>query len=207
MPVEIIVALIGLAGVIITALSTLYFRLAVRNRQYQRELRFRADVLSLKIEFYDWNEIQEELRRLMEDTPIDRFMILNAFNGLDDPRWTTAIYQIIEGEHQVVSYVHVELDEDYVERLKRVKRGTNVEISVDDLPESLLKSVYKSENVKHALWYPVRERKLEDSESVGISYCTFASHNDEPLTDEVKLHCKRISDQLRGAIFQAERRD
>jgi len=205
--IEIIVALIGLAGVIVTTLTTLFYRLTTKNRQYKRELRFRADVLSLKIEFYDWNTIQEELRHLMNDTPIDRFMILNAFNGLDDPRWTTAIYQIIEGEHKVVSYVHVELDEDYVERLKRVKGGSNVEISVEDLPESLLKSVYKSENVKHALWFPIRERKLEDSESVGISYCTFASHTDEPISDEIKLHCKRISDSLRGAIYQAERRD
>lgn len=204
MSVEIIVALIGLAGVIFSGVVSLLVKQYTKNRQYEKEIRFRADVLTLKINLYDWNVIQNELAQLMETTEIDRFLILNAFNGKDDPRWTTAIYQLRGANSSLVNYVHVELDEDYISRLKRIKQGSPLDIVVNDLPESLIKSVYKAEEVNHSIWFHIRDKELDDSETVGISYCSFATHKANSISESAKVSCKRIVDMIQGAVFQAE---
>ena len=41
-----------------------------------------------------WAGIENDLKSLLDETCIDRFLVLRAFNGQEKPKWTNAIFQM-----------------------------------------------------------------------------------------------------------------
>ena len=197
---EIIVALLGLIGVIVTAC----IGRQRSNRQKKvielakRELGYRADALSFHDLFSDWNDIHHELTALVEDTNIDRFLLFLAWNGELAPLWTTNIFQFRQGIQTPVSYVNFELDEDYVDRLRNTIRRGTTRLKTADLPPSAIKDVYDAEGVKDSVWFHVESSTLEGSKSKAITYCSFATHGDTPLTRAEITRCRLIVGRLKG---------
>jgi len=207
MDVSVQVAIVGCIGTVLTAvLAYLSKRHSERKHiakenQYERELKFQADALSLKVEIKDWDLIMYEVSTLMAETSIDRFLIFCAWNGKDRPKWTTAIYQFRSADQRPVSYVHVEIDADYVDRLTEAKSAGELYFVTEEIPQSLIKSVYRSEGVTEAVWYPLRQRKLEGSESVALSYCSFATHTSNKITEHERVRCRMVVNRLMGAML------
>ena len=203
----ILTALIGCMGTIVVAIIGYYSKRntellhEAKEDQYERELKFQSDALSLKVEVKDWDLIAYELTALMRDSCVDRFLIFCAWNGKDRPKWTTAIYQFRSSDQQPVSYVHVELDADYIDRLAQAKTAGELHFNTEDIPQSLIKSVYKSEGVTEAVWYPIRQRQLEEGGSVALSYCSFATHNPEGLDENARVRCRMVVNRLMGAML------
>lgn len=215
MPVELMTSVVALAGIVITTFGAVTVarmkkRQAViekENRQYKTEIRYRSDVLSLKMEAADWNRLQNAVQRLLERTPIDRFLILNAYNGENDPKWTTTIHKIVSGQFRVVDYFNFEIDGHYVDVLHKVRSGEEVLLDAAHLGDSILKRVYQSEGVKQSLWFMIREKRMSDSKTVSISYCSFSTHGDEKIDADTILDCRRIVGMLRKFVFDAEVQD
>jgi len=111
-------------GVVIAALGMMttgfasfvgWYKLSIERRkvdQAQLEMRFQRAALSFPEFVEEWTDIQQALLDLMETTSVDRFLILRAWNGHLEPRWTTAMYQMRTGVEVPVAYVHFELDRD-----------------------------------------------------------------------------------------------
>jgi hypothetical protein len=134
----------------------------------------------------------------MKRTNVDRFLILRAWNGHLAPKWTTAIYQVRSGEQKTYSYVHYELDQDYVERLRYVNMNGCLYFKTEDLPECGIKDVYHAEGVTGSLWLQLEERWVQNTSSRAITYCSFSTHHPEGLNEDEITQCKILAGRLKG---------
>lgn len=203
---QILVAVIaGISGVMIAALPAyLTYRSKTESVRKEHKLAMRElDVQRVALGFdgflAEWAEIHDELSQLIRETEIDRFLILRAWNGELSPRWTTAIFQFRDADQKPFSYVHFELDEDYIERLRYIASKAETVIEVDQLPPSAIKSVYEMEGVKHSFWTHLSSKRLSSS-SVGITYCSFASHGEAPLSNTTLIRCRMLASRLRAIL-------
>lgn len=189
-----VVALLGVVG-------TAYFKFASdRNRiqaeEAKQELIEEADAFSWGDFLKQWNGIHQDLVTLCKDTPVDRFLILRAWNGRSSPKWTTAYYQFREGGQAPVNYIHFELDSDYVERLKQICSGFDMVFKVSEIPDSAIKHVYEAEGVTYSAWFEIGSRYKGKSRL--IEYCSFATHGDEAFDKDTLIRCRGIVGRLKG---------
>ena len=199
---EVIVALIGTAGVVATALINRRTR-KKDHAQFQRELKMQSAAMDFSAFLSEWDGVHNDLKNLMDNTGIDRFIILRAWNGNLAPKWTTAVFQMRQGKQEPISYVHVDLDADYVTRLQTaIQRGSMV-FSIAESDPCLIKDLYLAEGVKSSAWYHLESLDV-DRVSKALVYCSFSSSSLETLPPETVAHCQRIAFRLKGiaAIFQ-----
>jgi len=199
MDLEIVVAIIGAFAIVAAAYIT------SRKREVETELiatkvelRFKHAALSFQMEAIDWDHLHTELRLLFTNSSIDSFIVFCAWNGFNDPLWTTAIFQFRKGEN--IALIHVETDADYVQMLKDIKNTGVVILKTEDLPENMLRSHYTYERVKVATIHYFDSRKLEGTSSVAVRYCSYRSTITDDLDVATLAHCKRITDFIKGAI-------
>jgi hypothetical protein len=201
---EIATSLIGLAGVTVTAWFG-YKKVRTANietSQAKSELQFQSHALSLTDFLGEWGEIHHELEDLMKNSEVDRFLILRAWNGLASPRWTTAVFQYRIGSHKPESYIHFELDADYVERLKQVVHSGSISFTTSEISDSAIKDVYAMEGVKSSAWFLIDKSAGPVAGSAAISYCSFASHSEDRIKPETMTRCRMVVGRLKGAAMR-----
>lgn len=169
----------------------------LKSNQATRELTLQQAAFDFTGFMSQMNGFHQELMNMMETTDIDRFLILRAWNGKLNPRWTTAIFQIRQGSQDPVSYVHFELDHDYVDRLRTLVNGGDVVFRTDELPDCAIKRVYMAEGVTASRWFLI-ETKESDKNSRSITYCSFATHKPQGISEELGTRCKVLSGRLLG---------
>jgi len=163
----------------------------------KNELSFRDEALSFPLEPWQFMQLEMLLDRVMQkgSGEIDRFFVLKAFNGVDEPKWTTAILSIVDGKYVKYDYVRFPLDDHYKDLLKRIRAGENVLLDVDQMVRSALKTVYQSEEIVSSLISHVIDILLSDQRTVSITYASFASHN-YVLSETVQMQCTLIANTL-----------
>jgi len=165
--------------------------------QAKAELSFSRTAMDFGAFMEEWEETYEEMNNLMATTNVDRILISRAWNGKADPKWTTAVFQMRQGKQEPISYVHFELDEDYVNRLREITiRNTSYWV-VDEMPESYLKDIYDTEGVKATMW-AILDEKDGSNGSKAITYCSFATHNAELMDTPTITKCKIVVGRLKG---------
>jgi len=205
----VLVALIGFCGVCVTAVmgtaGAYYYKR--RGDQAELEMRFQRAALSFPDFVEEWEEIHRDMLCLMDETCIDRFLILRAWNGYLEPRWTTAMFQMRTEGHSPVAYVHFELDRDYVERLREITQGSHAYLVTNDLPHSsALRSVYDQEGVTAAfiaqlitLDGPIKGTKAQ-------TYCSFATHSPDGIDVNTQTRCRILVSRMKGLALGFEDR-
>jgi hypothetical protein len=197
---EVVIALIGLAGIIATATAGI-FQVAIERQklmQAEQEIRFQRAALNFPEFVEEWGEIGRELVSLIEETEVDRFMILRAWNGYLEPRWTTAVYQLRAAEQAPIAYVHFELDQDYVHRVKQMATGGPIHMVTAELPESEIKRVYQAEGVTASMWAHLDTFETSDGKARAVAYCSFATHLDTLLTEKTMTRCRIMVGRMKG---------
>jgi hypothetical protein len=204
---QIVIALIGLAGVIVTATVGIVKVLVERQKldQAESEIRFQRAALGFPEFVEEWGEIGQELIKLLEETEIDRFMIFRAWNGHLEPRWTTAVYQLRSAGQAPIAYVHFELDEDYVNRVKKIAQGGPLVMVTDSLPDSEIKKVYEAEGVTASLWAHLDTFETTDRISKAVAYCSFATHAPSLISNSTMTRCRVLTGRLKGLATAFDR--
>lgn len=200
---EVIVALIGLAGTLATAYMG---HKKLKNSKHklvqaESELKFQQKALDFGAFMEEWSGTHDDIVSLLENTCIDHFLMFRAWNGRLDPRWTTAVFQMRLGNQEPVSYVHFELDTDYVSRLKEISIRNVIAFAVEDIPDCAIKRVYEAEGVKHAVWVHITSEEVQGSDTVTHTYCSFATHGDEPIDQKLITKCQILGGRLKGIAF------
>ena len=202
-----ITGLLGLLGVImkirgesrIAELERLARELDALAKAQANEIDFRSESLALTVDVSDWSGITNELSDLMRTSEIDRFLILNAFNGYHDPRWTTAVYQVKRGADKLMSYVHFGIDPHYVGLLKKIREAGSTAVNVSLLPDSIIRSVYLSESVLGSEWFFLGS-KQNNQGSVALTYCSFSSKTESDISPATHERCRVLVNQIIGAL-------
>lgn len=197
---EIIIAVIGLLGVLGSAwIGYLATRRQKRKKdQAENEMTLQRAALDFSGFLSEWSGVYEALEALMEETEIDRFLILRAWNGTLTPKWTTAIYQMRKGDQEPIQYIHFELDADYVERLNKIIHRGHMLIDVAEIDQSAIKRIYEAEGVTASLWSHLET--LDDSTGANraVTYCSFATHSEAKIPDSTVTKCRILTGRLKG---------
>lgn len=201
---NVIVAVIGLFGVLASSYVA-YLKVkktAVALKQAENEIKLQQTALSFGSFIEEWSQTHKEIKELLETTCLDRFLILRAWNGKLAPRWTTALFQMRLGNQKPISYVHFELDVDYVSRLRDISISNVIHFKVDDLPDCAIKKVYQAEGVTSAVWLHLISEELSGTGTVAHTYCSLATHADEAISEEVVTRCVILAGRLKGIAMQ-----
>lgn len=203
----VITSLIGVSGVMLTA--GLAFATAWKERilrvEAQHELRMQSDSLDFSRFMTEWDDTYRDLSNILNETNIDRFMIFRAWNGHLEPRWTTSIFQVRKGLATPISYVHIELDVDYVERLREVSARRPVKFLVSSLPPSVLKGMYDAEGISAAMWAHIETSPVGKKLSSAVTYCTFATKEGD-IDQSTYARCMLFVSRLKG-VAESFRRE
>ena len=194
---EIFVAIISVSGVI--ASSTFAFLATKRSSDISVEQKLQRASFSFSEYLGEINSLDADVRTLFDETHIDRFLILRAWNGSMEPKWTSAVYQMRKIGQQYTQYSHFELDDDYKGRLRELLTRGTICFSVEEIDDSRIKSVYRLEGVRHSAWYLVDQRNLSEVGAKAITYCSFATHDEKKLSGEELTRCQLIVDKLRAS--------
>ena len=201
---EIIIALIGVIGTVFVAFlqnrakNKAIRKLEIENTQANAEINISRSAFNFTNFVGEWSEINKEILTLIEETEIDRFLILRAWNGISSPKWTTAILQIRSTGQEPVQYVHFELDKDYVDRLNALALNCYDKLIVERIPPSAIKGIYVNEKVKSSFWAMI-DKKEYDAGSFAVTYCSFSTHELDDITEDTATRCKIIAGRLKGA--------
>jgi hypothetical protein len=204
---DVLIASCGLLSVIFTAYVAVgkqrIARLELEHKDREldiakKELSFQSHALSFGAFLEDWASTSEAMQLLMNETAIDRILILRAWNGTMTPKWATAVFQMREIGQQPVQYIHAELDDDYIERLRKIVSGNIISFSVIDQPDSFIKDIYSAEGVKSSCWAYINSQQVADSEAVSISYASFSSSTAEVLDAATITKCRILAGRLKG---------
>jgi hypothetical protein len=204
---ELIIAISGLTGALATAIiAGLKLNIErLKLNQAEREIRFQRAALGFPEFVSEWDEIHSDLAKLMAETPIDRVLIFRAWNGHLEPRWTTAVFQMRTNGRMPVSYVHFELDEDYVRRLRDIAQRGPTALRTSELAPSKIKSLYEMEGVTASLWAHLDTFETTDGEGKAVAYCSFAASHGEALDDPTIARCGVIISRLKGLAAAFDR--
>lgn len=198
---EMITALSVLIGALATAALGFYKARQERAAkvQAQNEVTFQRAALRFTELVGEWAEISEMVTHAIENTRLDRFMVLRAWNGELSPQWTTAVHQIREIDQTPMLYIHVELDTDYIDKLRSVVSSGYKRFQVNQLADtSLAARIYKREGVTDSLWAHLNSYSVPGTESKAIEYVSFATHHPEGFDDETLTACRLMVGRLKG---------
>lgn len=200
---EVIAAFVGFIGVVTAAVIGWFSTSKEKHRRQQSEAEMSLQMAALDFSDFlsEWYDTHAAIEHMMEHTPIDRFLILRAWNGRLAPRWTTAIYQLRKGDQETFSYVHYELDQDYVDRLRHVSLGNEVRIKTEDLPDCGIRKLYENEGVTEAVWLLIEERWIPRTDARAITYCSFATHEETGISPYVATQCRILAGRLKGVAM------
>ncbi len=203
-----IVAIVAFAGVCVTAvLGYLSARNAKQKlRQAEDELRMQARGLDFSHFMQEWAGTYGDLMDLMHSTNVDRFMIFRAWNGSHSPRWTTAVFQLRIGNQMPMSYIHVDLDNHYVEMLREIGARRPTLLVTSEMPKCMLREVYEAEGVTSSYLEHIETANSGGSRSVAVTYCSFATHTGE-LSIQTVTRCRVIANRLRASALMFRDRE
>ncbi len=150
------------------------------------------------------SDIHAEVLDLMCETSVDRFLILRAENGVDEPKYATVIYEQHKGRPYIIAtaaYVHISTDEEYRRMLKTAEATGICRMSTASMPDCILKRVYQHEKVEYSNCFFLGRTDLGNGRAV-VCYMTCATHAAQafdPLNDE--LPQLLLVDRLRNLLY------
>jgi hypothetical protein len=200
----------GVFSVVSVAVSGCFALLVARSRRVQRAEE-RADVAERELGFQtmslgfddfesDQQELEQDIKDLLEETNIDRVLKLKAWNGKYHPKYVTAYIQYRQDPSGFVKYVNYPIDEDYGHRLRATRdHGWRIYTVYDD-PDSNIMQSYIAEGVKVSLWVAVEEVSLVDSESKCVFFMSFSSHTSKTISTTERESCILIAQRYAARV-------
>ena len=128
--------------------------------------------------------IYQSMQKVLMSSNVERILILKVENGGGKPKvgahiYASAIMEVQKDPRITVldNYQRLRADAGYVELLADLLTKEHVIINVSELPDCLLKTIYKAENIKYSEVYYLH------ATDEAIYYCSFATSQDEQFND------------------------
>lgn len=132
------------------------------------------------------------LEDLRVEQGIGRIIFLKANNGFEDAKYCDEVWKLQDNYKTQPNYIGVEIDKDYRERLKRIKRSSYELVIVEELNDCLIKSIYEQEKVKSSLWVSLGTYMIPDTGVHVHLYFSFSNYKAEFSQDLITLCCLAV---------------
>lgn len=163
--------------------------------QATNELMSRRAALGFSKYTSDWNEFLKDLELLGKTSIMDRFLILNAWNGNLNPERTTAVFQRHFGDHPTTDYIGVGVDEFYNQMLRHIEVAGFGRYKTSELKGDL-KDYYEYEGVTESVIFFIEAKSYEGG-GRSVGYCSFATHDVNGFTDADVGRCRAMVGRLK----------
>lgn len=189
--------LMGLIGVAVSSVGTLLVKHFLDRRRSTAE----DSDEDIRFAISEINEIHQRALDLIATTAVDRFLILKAENGKQQPRFATAIYEQHRDRPLFVAtlvYHKVRVDESYREMLRKAEAEDVYRMETASMPDSTLKSIYESEGVTHSHCHFLARYPLKSDPSRWVVlFCTFATKSGQDFGGQDRLKIGLFVDWLK----------
>ena len=126
----------------------------------------------------DLSKIYRIMERMLEQSKCYRVLVLKASNGGGIPKpgsemFTKLLYAATTVEDLQIyeKYNSIKVDGQYVDMLINIQKNGGTSLSVDEMPNSLLKRIYQSEGIKYSEIYFLSNTEKE------LYYCAVNAIN------------------------------
>jgi hypothetical protein len=194
------VALIGAISAVIVALvgkKKELKQIESEKKSLLDELDRQSDALggfgALRLEF---SRIEAEFVELCEGSEIDRIIVLCAWNGATDAKYSTAVWQFRQGYSTSTNYLRVALDGDYSSRLASCKYAPQHFLTKDLPAGCLIREIYESEGITESVWIFL-DRQLKPDGTALNTFMSFSAKRG-PITPKTLTLCKLLADQVKA---------
>jgi hypothetical protein len=189
---EIVVATIGLFGLIVTTIFAYKQNIKLKRMEIasnkkdsiilEQQKNFSA--LSLLMDFELINSIKTRVDLIFQKTQTDRFLILIAVNGKVDFNVVSVIYEQHDKNSRptisaVSNYNHIYIDSHYRRMIKEVERSGSYYFVTEKCYETCyLKNIYEQEKIISSLIKFVERVKMDEDNDM-VVFCSIASRTTE----------------------------
>ena len=108
-----------------------------------------------------WINLSEEMKEVVNKTPIDRALVLVAQNG-NEIKYGSVVLEHNTGDVVTVKdkFSKMELDPTYTSMIEQLTRTGSMVLSTESLPEGrYLRTRYEADNIKHGFIYFIGEKE------------------------------------------------
>lgn len=188
----------GFAAIGVMFAAWITTRPKTKSNHEALEYEFKQRTMDFSSFLQDWPPLHQDIKALIDETCIDRFIIFRAFNGLHKPTHTTAVFEIRAVESGFV-YIRVPLDSDYTNRMERMETDKRITFQTSELPPSVIKDIYQAEGVKSSHWAYIETKDIPHKKGAkAVTYCSYSTHGDDPISPEVVTRCNLLVNRLQG---------
>ncbi len=140
--------------------------------------------------------IYDSMHRVLDETPVERFLILKAHNsgGIikpNTPLYISVIYEDYTHPFKSVKddYQRLTIDEEYLRMLVTLCNQKSIRVTTSELPNGILKSIYQGEGVKYAeMYYLGQDRKNIYFCTCGTSASTWEDNSYQKMTVQIQIN-------------------
>ena len=166
-------------------------RIAIEKAEAQKRQAFHDAVTNPYFPVREWTNFVWEVQKLHAETEVDRFLVLVAVNGEDDPTHASVVWEHrTEGERYV--YQDVSLDSHYVSLLMALKRGERVAFLTSEVKNTLIGKYYETEGVQQSIWRLVGKRVSYSTPQVAYKFVSVATHREGGFSNLADIE-RRVS--------------
>ena len=213
MTTEIWVAIITFLGVIYSATVGLFYRkIGQVKNEHKEEIHkaalaaedrhtFHAQVTDPFYPAREWTKFVDTVYQILEETEIDRLLVLVAVNGAQNPTHASCIVDFRQVGKQY-SYVDVPLDQDYIERLIHIKKKGIIRFKTKDVPNTLIGEIYSNEGVTECVWSIVGKKHSFTTDQVAYKFISVATHREGGFSNpkEIERVVRTLTADFRGML-------
>jgi len=168
-------------------------------KKESQERKLKLDFFSSVMHLTSANNIVNAVHDIFDKTKADRFLILVAINGKRNFNMVSVIFEQHKGEGNCVNavgtYRDVKIDRAYKEMLSLSEAKEYILLNTEEMDDSLLKSFYQIEGVKHAQIRFLGRQKIDDDNDFVI-FSSLATHKIKPFTKNENVIIKTIYESV-----------
>lgn len=194
---DVLVAIIGLIGMVITSIGTLLMKAYVDRKYTTRREKTRVlDGLA------QLHRVYLTMHEFVDQMGAERVVLFAGHNSGGVPRvhsayWVTALHwvsQSVESHVNIRDYQNIVVDSFYISMLLEIERTGCTQLMTETMPECQLKSYYVAEGVTHSLvlFLAIKEYKL--------LYVSIARYTDVPFTSAEVVIAKLKANKIKNLL-------
>lgn len=159
-------------------------KLEKEHKQTVKVVENRSAVLESILKLEVFNKLYAAVTDIFENTAADRFLILFATNGKVDTDTVSVIFEQHKTNkgrvhvNAMAQYHQIKVDDDYLKILKRSEFEDIILLNAEELGNSVLGKIYRSEGVCWSLFKFISRNSIDpDNDVLTYSSCATYSKN------------------------------
>ena len=172
---------------------------------YKKEMEFDRSALDFKLSVGQWSKLSKIIQQLFKNSRTQRVLLLHGWNGTQEVKFVTALFQVRPEDTVHYSYVHYPVGPEYNDYLRRSAKDV-VFIDVPNLPKNHeVAKIYNEEDprVIEAAWRVLASKKVEEGRELKF-FMSVGTFHEDGFTNADRSLIRRKCFEVQGMVNEEE---